>query len=415
METTRGALKIIILGSVFSHVRSSCNPMLGPSGNVACVLLKPYYKKYQYATCQTNVYIKLNSNYHHFCRTMTDGTPPLHCWNQCMIELYELAEGPVYSNCECNPGDSLTNNPMTSYIKLPGNCYSPNGVDCSWFDTCLRAKYSCSGNNFNDMIGFGLATCHTQEKIKDAKGYKWIASVTACLQVQMAPVLKEWIHLNCSTLEKKANAVQQTCLKNPLGVESLCELEPTDIWYAFWAIREYFTTNIVSEITGFLTKVQDCSNGKMVSVLRKVKLNLGNKIKRIKHSVVEKYLTKVVNELKWKEKGVFWLATYEQNQHITILIALRQNVGLYHNTTVDRSLDNILTNLADVFENGTFQYVVDGEYVEPDTMFACNDYICSDTYLHRNATYPMHQGVIVKIRLEVVHIKILQHIFVIAI
>ncbi|CAC5357825.1 unnamed protein product [Mytilus coruscus] len=392
METIRGALKSIKLGSVLIHVSSNCDPTFGPSGNFACVLGEPYYKKYQYATCQTNLYIKLNSDNRHVCRSMADGTQPLYCWNQCMLELHELAEGPVYSDCECSPGDSLTNNPMTSYIKLPGNCYSPNGRDCSWFNKCLHAKYSCSGNNFNDMIGLASAICHTQEKIKDAKGYKWLASVTACLQVQMAPVLKQWIHLNCSTLDQKASAVQQTCLKNPLGVESLCELEPTDIWFAFWAIREYFTTNIVSEITGFLTKVQDCSNGKMVSVLRKVKLNLGKKIKRIPHSVVEKYLTKVVNELKWKEKGVFLLATYEQNQYITILIALRQNIGSYHNTTVDRSLDDILTNLADAFENGTFQFVVDGEFVEPDTMFACSDYICSDTYLHRNATYPTQQG-----------------------
>lgn len=164
METIRGALKIIILGSVLSHVSSYCDPTFGRSGNIACVLGEPYYKKYQYATCQTNLYIKLKSDNRHVCRTMADGTPPLYCWNQCIIELYELAEGPVYSDCECSPGDSLTNNPMTSYIKLPGNCYSPNGRDCSWFNKCLRAKYPCSGNNFNDMIGFGLATCHTRRK-----------------------------------------------------------------------------------------------------------------------------------------------------------------------------------------------------------------------------------------------------------
>ncbi|VDH98338.1 Hypothetical predicted protein [Mytilus galloprovincialis] len=254
METIRGALKIIILGCVFSHVSSYCNPAFGPSGNIACVLGEPYYKKYQYATCQTNLYIKLKSDYRHVCRTMADGTQPMYCWNQCMIELYELSEGPVYSNCECNPGGSLTNNPMTTYIKLPGDCYSPNGRNCSWFNKCLRAKYSCNGNNFNDMKRL------------------WFS------------------HMPYSGENNGRERIQMDCI---------CYCMPA---------------------------------------------------------------------------------------------ALRQNVGLYHNTTVDRSLDNILTNLADVFENGTFQFVVDGEYVEPDTMFACNDYICSDTYLHRNATYPMHQG-----------------------
>ena len=68
---------------------SECESWNGPSGTTECVLLEPYYNKYQWATCLTDTYIGTFSKGKHGCRSSL----VIYCWYQCMLEVNNLEEG----------------------------------------------------------------------------------------------------------------------------------------------------------------------------------------------------------------------------------------------------------------------------------------------------------------------------------
>jgi len=74
---------------LIGNVRSDCNSFNGPSGGLECLLLEPYYNRYQYATCLTDSYIKLKSKGRHHCRDVVTR----YCYYQCMLELNDIEEG----------------------------------------------------------------------------------------------------------------------------------------------------------------------------------------------------------------------------------------------------------------------------------------------------------------------------------
>ena len=103
-------------------------------GNTDCVLLTPYYSAYQWATCLTNKYIKEKTKNRFSCRGGST-----YCWYQCMVEEFELDQGPVYDTCKCS-----TN--QTTDLNLPNHCYSPDGTNCGWYEECLEKKISMKGD-----------------------------------------------------------------------------------------------------------------------------------------------------------------------------------------------------------------------------------------------------------------------------
>ncbi|MES1923627.1 hypothetical protein MHBO_005235 [Bonamia ostreae] len=70
-------------------VFGECDRNVGPVGSPECVLLTPYYHKYQWGTCVTNSYMQTASKGYAMCRDHS----ATYCYYQCMLELYEIAEG----------------------------------------------------------------------------------------------------------------------------------------------------------------------------------------------------------------------------------------------------------------------------------------------------------------------------------
>ena len=133
---------ILILPVLIALVDSYCDRQTGPAGVTECFLGTPYYSEFQCGTCLTNAYIMQKSGGKHICRDNA-----AYCYYQCMIETFNIAEGPVYEGCSCVEGEPL---PQPANI-LPADCYSPDGTDCSWYGRCLAARYPCSGHQASQI------------------------------------------------------------------------------------------------------------------------------------------------------------------------------------------------------------------------------------------------------------------------
>ena len=370
--------------------RKHCNKKYGPSGSYECVLLKPYYHSYQWATCLTNSYIEMNSDYRHACRKGNlDVFRPAYCWNQCMLELHEVEEGSVYKDCQCTPGEMTTKFP-TATTPLPGICLSPTGNDCLWFKNCLKSKYTCHGKAYLEMIDLASAFCNykiTEQTQLSKTGSEWALYTRKCFQVDMTPVLKPWLQLTCTDLDSKAQSVRSTCLTNPLGQISTCDVNSEDLWGIFWNVRESYHSNIIPSLDVFVETVHKCYVNESNQVVKKVKFRLKPTfLRKMTNDIADQFLKHVAVALKWRENDVVWFATLADHD-ITIILAIRKDVGLDTIHAESSDIDSVLMGLANATEEGELQFTVNGHLIQLDSMFACYDLDCQDTYLLRKATY----------------------------
>ena len=135
---------LVIFSSLFQLSFSDCDRRTGPAGVTECFLGTPYYSAFQCGTCLTNAYIIQKSGGRHICRENAS-----YCYYQCMIETYNIAEGPVYDGCSCVEGRSL---PQADAAILPADCFSPDGTDCSWYGRCLAARFPCVGHQARPLV-----------------------------------------------------------------------------------------------------------------------------------------------------------------------------------------------------------------------------------------------------------------------
>jgi len=148
----RELLWILILSSLVPLLNAGCERDTGPAGVTECFLGAPHYSEYQCGTCLTSAYIIQKSAGRHICRNNA-----AYCYYQCMIETFDISEGPVYEECSCQYGQPL---PQADSI-LPPDCYSPDGTDCSWYGRCLAARYPC--------LGHQASTAFTTSSLKDVE------------------------------------------------------------------------------------------------------------------------------------------------------------------------------------------------------------------------------------------------------
>ncbi|CAG2221562.1 unnamed protein product [Mytilus edulis] len=170
MDTVQKAgIAIIIFGLITICLGfRRCNPDNGPSGVYDCVPLKGYDLP-QYATCLTNAYAEMKTNYRYACGKNLYGIRPTYCWYQCMVELHDMDNGQVKNDCACNLGQHVTKYPgyiSTTQSPIPGRCHTPTGYDCLWFSTCLNSKYSCHGRDYKEVIELGSNFCNFASKTK---------------------------------------------------------------------------------------------------------------------------------------------------------------------------------------------------------------------------------------------------------
>ena len=218
-----------------------CNKRYGPAGQTNCVLLSPYYQEYQCATCLTNSYIQLKSGGRHHCRDTTS----TYCWYQCQIELFGNDAGEVNEKCRCKTGET----PSSSKTPLPTTCYSPSGTDCEWYQDCLERRFSCVGTSADYAIKYATHFCAAYGRNYDQfspLGKIWVDAVRKCLQVSLAPLLRECnSDITCEFIQDTAFKSHDCCYLagaecTPRGTPSICDIKFTDWITALLTIIDAF-------------------------------------------------------------------------------------------------------------------------------------------------------------------------------
>ena len=238
-----------------------CDPRTGPAGLSQCFLSTPYYSKHQCGTCLTDTYIAQKSKGKYGCRDTT----ATYCYYQCMVESYEITEGPVYYDCLCDQNVPL---PQPSEI-LPPSCYSPDGTDCSWYSSCLARMFDCTGQA-EYVIQYSEKACNVLRESRQnftAKGLRWIDAARKCLQVELVPLLRLCRERpTCQTIRKTAFDSHVPCYLSPYRGSSVCDIPKTDWEKFFFTInqkmkKEYVSPRFVEALKTLLTVVGNCTTG----------------------------------------------------------------------------------------------------------------------------------------------------------
>ena len=218
-----------------------CNKHYGPAGQTNCVLLRPYYQEYQCATCLTNSYIQLKSARRDQCRDTT----ATYCWYQCQIELFGNDAGEVNEKCRCKAGEM----PSSSKTPLPTTCYSPSGTDCEWYQDCLERRFPCVGTSADYAMKYAAHFCAAYSRNYNqfsSLGKIWVDAVRKCLQVSLAPLLRECNSgITCEFIQDTAFKSHDCCYLagaacTPRGTPSICDISFFDWITVFMTIKDSF-------------------------------------------------------------------------------------------------------------------------------------------------------------------------------
>ena len=234
-----------------SNVRA-CNRKFGPAGQTECVLLSPHYQEYQCATCLTNSYIQLKSGRRHYCRDRN----ATYCWYQCQLELFGNDEGVTNEKCRCKAGET----PSSSKTPLPSSCYSPTGTDCEWYKDCLERRFPCVGTSADYAMKYATHFCSAYRRNYDQfspLGRLWVNAVRKCLQVSLAPVLRECnSNITCEFIQETAFKSHDCCYLgrtecSPEGAPSICDVDFSDWITVFDTIKDAFFNLTYLELQTF--------------------------------------------------------------------------------------------------------------------------------------------------------------------
>ncbi|CAF1365554.1 unnamed protein product [Rotaria sp. Silwood1] len=243
-------------------VNGDCDSNTGPSGSTECVLINnPPYNKKQWATCLTNAYIKEKSQGKYSC-VYSSAT---YCWYQCMIEIYDVQQGPVYGSCVCDESASTssTNAPL---FTLPPECYSPDGTSCEWYKDCLEKKYQCESTEAAYALSYANKFCElysTSYNKFSENGQTWIDAVRKCLQMKLVPLLRPFITTTCEEIRDTAFKSHTECYVYPKQGDlllSYCFLNVFDWWRVFWIVKEAMIDVPYQSLTGYLETSYLCSD-----------------------------------------------------------------------------------------------------------------------------------------------------------
>ncbi|XP_062611446.1 uncharacterized protein LOC134273239 [Saccostrea cucullata] len=327
----------VIIG--LNLVSGDCDGTFGPVGTPECVLLTPYYFKYQRATCLTNKYIQTVSKGNAICRDNT----ATYCYYQCMLELFEVAQGIVSNDCACGvDAPQHTTTPPKNQTQLPSHCYSPTGGDCSWYSDCLERRFPCQEmQQTSYAINYGLKFCNLYEdhyQNFSTDGQQWIDAVRGCLQVALVPLLRPFLTITCSGIKQKAFNSHLDCYTNPIkNAPSFCDLSFLDKWRIFYTVIPglmsncYRTAHLCKDI--FLSAKQllnvrnACENRETILSeerniqqiqIRYIGLNRQTRSRRSLQSTDDysagaDLVKAIANEMEWDSKGVTWVAYFQNN------------------------------------------------------------------------------------------------------
>jgi len=394
-------------------------------GGTECVLLTPYYSQYQWATCLTEDYIMRASNQRHYCRGRV-----AVCWYQCMLELNDLDQGPVYSNCRCSPGETTTEAPTDN---LPPHCYSPRGEDCRWYRECLEMRYQCEGTEHGYAIEYAEKFCGLfSNNYNDfsTDGRNWVDGVRKCLQVVLVPSLRPWIMKTCEDIRRDAFNSHPRCYLTPgSGAPGICELSCADVWRAFWLVNfegGALTSAPIETGKQMLSVMEGCfGSGPLSGCIPAAQTALiltvspGRLVTRLSVLAAAKIVNYIAEAQDWNENGFRWFPFLDDDDdnsetgnrkkrqisleytNINVLLVDTKALNISNGTTPTQTprqidLDQVVEDLANAVSIGLLSeipLVLNGTEMnlEVFSVEQCMDILCNSTNITELATAPSPQ------------------------
>lgn len=367
-------------------------------GTTECVLLEPYYHKKQWGTCLTNTYIKQLSQTrqkHHHCRDIG----ATYCWYQCMLELNDLAEGPVYQNCICGDSNSTTLSPMSTVPTLPDWCYSPDGTSCNWYRQCLEKAKPCSGQTTDYAIKYAERFCELYQAHYNSfspYGQRWIDLVRRCLQVKLVPVLRQWRDVTCQMIRDQAFDSHSPCYVYPNRVSdqySFCNLPYLDNWKVFWTIKSGLLNEPIESMKGLLETFFNCKKrfgSNLIVKLIKLKVAIMNLDWHYRRSTVSddnvmawRIANSIAQQFSWDNVGISWYAflsngTASNVTDINILLGSKYQLDLSSPNAPVADLNRTVDEVGNAVENNQLRYIPNS--VRILKFNGCLDIHCNETY-----------------------------------
>ena len=215
------------------------------------------YTDYQWSTCLTEDYIRRASAAIGKSYQCKDSSRT-QCYYQCMLEAHDMEAGQVYPDCSCSSGET----PIKTDILSP-DCVSPSGLDCSWYESCLEKRYSCSGTEYDYAIRYALKFCNLYSETYSQFGSvarNWIDATRKCLQLKLVPLLRPWVPTTCKDLYNTAFKSHGGCYLAPKPGLSVCQLPCKDVWQIFWLLRKggAFSTALSKTLEQFFQVAIGC-------------------------------------------------------------------------------------------------------------------------------------------------------------
>ena len=405
-------------------------------GGVECVLLTPHYFQNQWATCLTDSYIRRVSNQIHACR----GGAAI-CWYQCQLELNGLESGPVGSNCRCSddadPPTELS--PATAMPTLPPECFSPGGLDCSWYRECLEVCYPCEGTEDGYTTEYALKYCNLYcDNYNDFSpaGRLWVDGVRQCLQLALVPSLRPWVRKTCADIRSDAFNSHSGCYITPaLGAPSICDIPCLDTVKAFWIVNAGVDGALLSAPVETGTQMLDVIAGCDFSVdctrmIRTLIINVRDKGIEITRSItsgISRYISDLFDfegnrigsfpyfgssDMERRRRGVMIRQSSSNDDSITLLLVDLQSLNISNGTLAPteqptrRTLEDTIADIGEAVDNGLLSRIPitfnDTEvFYSVSSIGECGDTLCSNsTNVIELATAPPPTGGGVKPSLE---------------
>ncbi|PFX18297.1 uncharacterized protein LOC111339722 [Stylophora pistillata] len=386
---------------------AQCDKWSGPAGTVECIQIQRYNNEYQWATCLTDVYIKLKSNHTHLCIDRTR----VYCWYQCMLEENNKEDGPVTSDCSCSPSNPTSYpNTLTPTTLLPSQCYSPPGDSCGWYRNCLERKYPCEATSNGYAIRYAENFCNLYNENLgkfSLTGKNWVNGVRKCLQVSLVPLLRPWANPTCKEIRDRAFASHTPCYLYPdKGVPSVCDLDCHDYYQIFWTIKGSFIKvdtlweslkgmwNIGNEC-GWSANNKKCYRELKDGPVRAIKMKI-KRFLRLRRSTdplpesdaqsrfAEGVGSAIASALRWNSEVMDWLAYTgrvedAENLEMVVLLADKKALGIVLTSIPFVDFNQIIQVFASAVRKGALPLRVEGHNVWVRTLASCSDKACNST------------------------------------
>ncbi|XP_045174254.2 uncharacterized protein LOC123535605 [Mercenaria mercenaria] len=391
------SLVLILIGIA----RGDCDRNVGPAGSNECVLLEPYYSKYQWATCLTDQYIRTYSKGAHQCRD----TSRTYCWYQCMVEVHSLGEGPVYDGCACGADAprNVTTQPTVVTSAIPDWCFSPSGTECSWYRDCLEKRYPCEEQGSSYALDYAEKFCNLYQihySEFNYKGQQWIDAVRKCLQVKLVPILRPFVKATCEGIKQTAFDSHSGCYLHPdEGKPSICDIGFANWARVFWTVKSAVIQDARVAFKQMLDVVQACGSEILNKGMELIKLKFKqttDKIQRSLDEIAEKVSNLISEKMNWFKRGIMHFGypvqgrpnrnkrdtdnDTDNNFYINILIAARSEFDLNAENNPVANISAEAIDVAKAIENGDVRVKME-DGLEFTELSVCSNYNCTETSL----------------------------------